>query len=75
VIALVQTAAKRSWTIFEADFKDCSMASGPVARRSRRWKRFGCAGSGARQHVFDAISANFFGSLDREILMELVKHA
>ena len=71
---VVQTAAKLVLEpIFEVDFQDCSYGfrSGRSATQALEVLRL--RGSGGKgNHVFDADIRDFFGSLDREVLMKRV---
>ena len=71
---VVQTAAKLLLEpIFEADFKDCSYGFRPGRSATQALEVLRLRGSGGKgNHVFDADIRDFFGSLDREILMERV---
>ena len=71
---VVQTAAKLVLEpIFEADFKDCSYGFRPGRSATQALEALRLRGSGGKgNHVFDADIRDFFGSLDREILMERV---
>jgi group II intron reverse transcriptase/maturase len=71
---VVQTAAKLVLEpIFEADFKDCSYGFRPGRSATQALEALRLRGSGGKgNHVFDADIHDFFGSLDREILMERV---
>jgi group II intron reverse transcriptase/maturase len=72
---VVQTAAKLILEpIFEVDFKDCSYGFRPGRSATQALEAIRLRGSGRKGNfVFDADIADFFGSLDREILMERVK--
>jgi len=71
---VVQTAAKLVLEpIFEADFKDCSYGFRPGRSATQALEALRLRGSGGKgNHVFDADIRDFFGSLDREILMDRV---
>jgi len=71
---VVQTAAKLVLEpIFEIDFKDCSYGFRPGRSATQALEVVRLRGSGGKgNHVFDADIRDFFGSLDREILMERV---
>ena len=71
---VVQTAAKLILEpIFEADFKDCSYGFRPGRSATQALEALRLRGSGGKgNHVFDADIRDFFGSLDREILMNRV---
>ena len=71
---VVQTAAKLILEpIFEADFKDCSYGFRPGRSATQALEALRLRGRGGKgNHVFDADIHDFFGSLDREILMERV---
>jgi group II intron reverse transcriptase/maturase len=71
---VVQTAAKLILEpIFEADFKDCSYGFRPGRSATQALEALRVRGSGYRgNHVLDADIRDFFGSLDREILMKRV---
>jgi RNA-directed DNA polymerase len=71
---VVQTAAKLVLEpIFEVDFKDCSYGFRPGRSATQALEALRLRGSGGKgNHVFDADIRDFFGSLDREILMERV---
>ncbi|MBA3459106.1 MAG: group II intron reverse transcriptase/maturase [Deltaproteobacteria bacterium] len=72
---VVQTAAKLILEpIFEVDFKDCSYGFRPGRSATQALEAIRLRGSGHKGNfVFDADIRDFFGSLDREILMERVK--
>jgi group II intron reverse transcriptase/maturase len=72
---VVQTAAKLVLEpIFEIDFKDCSYGFRPGRSATQALEALRLRGSGRKgDHVFDADIRDFFGSLDREILMSRVK--
>jgi RNA-directed DNA polymerase len=72
---VVQTAAKLILEpIFEIDFKDCSYGFRPGRSATQALEAIRLRGSGRKGNfVFDADIRDFFGSLDREILMERVK--
>jgi len=72
---VVQTAAKLVLEpIFEVDFQDCSYGFRPGRSATQALEALRLRGSGGRgNHVFDADIRDFFGSLDREVLMERVK--
>jgi RNA-directed DNA polymerase len=72
---VVQTAAKLILEpIFEVDFKDCSYGFRPGRSATQALEAIRLRGSGRKGNfVLDADIADFFGSLDREILMERVK--
>jgi RNA-directed DNA polymerase len=71
---VVQTAAKLVLEpIFEVDFKDCSFGFRPGRSATQALEALRLRGSGGKgNHVFDADIRDFFGSLDREILMKRV---
>ncbi len=71
---VVQTAAKLILEpIFEVDFKDCSYGFRPGRSATQALEALRLRGSGGKgNHVFDADIRDFFGSLDREILMKRV---
>jgi RNA-directed DNA polymerase len=59
--------------IFETDFKDCSYGFRPGRSATQALEAIRVRGSGRKGNfVFDADIRDFFGSLDREILMERV---
>ena len=72
---VVQTAAKLILEpIFEIDFKDCSYGFRPGRSATQALEAIRVRGSGRKGNfVFDADIRDFFGSLDRELLMERVK--
>ena len=72
---VVQTAAKLILEpIFEVDFKDCSYGFRPGRSATQALEALRVRGSGGKgNHVFDADIRDFFGSLDREVLMTRVK--
>jgi len=72
---VVQTATKMILEpIFEIDFKDCSYGFRPGRSATQALEALRLRSSGRKgDHVFDADIRDFFGSLDREILMERVK--
>ncbi len=72
---VVQTATKLILEpIFEVDFKDCSYGFRPGRSATEALEAIRVLGSGRKGNfVFDADIQDFFGSLDREILMERVK--
>jgi RNA-directed DNA polymerase len=72
---VVQTATKLILEpIFEVDFKDCSYGFRPGRSATQALEAIRLSGSGRKGNfVFDADIRDFFGSLDREILMERVK--
>jgi RNA-directed DNA polymerase len=72
---VVQTATKLILEpIFEVDFKDCSYGFRPGRSATQALEAIRVRGSGRKGNfVFDADIRDFFGSLDREILMERVK--
>ena len=72
---MVQTAAKLILEpIFEVDFKDCSYGFRPGRSATQALEAIRLRSSGRKgSFVFDADIRDFFGSLDREILMERVK--
>jgi group II intron reverse transcriptase/maturase len=72
---VVQTAAKLILEpIFEVDFKDCSYGFRPGRSPTQALEAIRVSGAGRKGNfVFDADIRDFFGSLDREILMERVK--
>src|SRR4051794_22520716 len=71
---VVQTAAKLVLEpIFEIDFKDCSYGFRPGRSATQALEALRLRGSGGKgNHVFDADIRDFFGSLDREVLMKRV---
>ena len=71
---VVQTAAKLVLEpIFEVDFQDCSYGFRPGRSATQALEALRLRGSGGKgNHVFDADIRDFFGSLDREILMKRV---
>lgn len=71
---VVQTATKLVLEpIFEADFEDCSYGFRPGRSTTQALEAIRLRGSGGKgNHVFDADIRDFFGSLDREILMKRV---
>ena len=72
---VVQTATKLILEpIFEVDFKDCSFGFRPGRSATQALEAIRVRGSGRKGNfVFDADIQDFFGSLDREILMDRVK--
>jgi group II intron reverse transcriptase/maturase len=72
---VVQAAAKLVLEpIFEVDFQDCSHGFRPGRSTTQALEALRLRGSGGKgNHVFDADIRDFFGSLDREILMERVR--
>jgi group II intron reverse transcriptase/maturase len=72
---VVQTAAKLIMEpIFETDFKDCSYGFRPGRSATQALEAIRLRGSGRKGNfVLDADIRDFFGSLDREILMERVQ--
>ena len=72
---VVQTAAKLILEpIFEIDFKDCSYGFRPGRSATQALEAIRLRGSGRKGNfVLDADIRDFFGSLDREILMERVQ--
>ncbi len=72
---VVQTATKLILEpIFEVDFKDCSFGFRPGRSATQALEALRLRGSGGKgNHVFDADIQDFFGSLDRELLMKRVK--
>jgi RNA-directed DNA polymerase len=72
---VVQTATKLVLEpIFETDFKDCSYGFRPRRSATQALEAIRLSGSGRKGNfVLDADIRDFFGSLDREILMERVK--
>ena len=72
---VVQTATKLILEpIFEVDFKDCSYGFRPGRSATQALEAIRLRGSGRKGNfVLDADIRDFFGSLDREILMERVK--
>jgi group II intron reverse transcriptase/maturase len=72
---VVQTATKMILEpIFEVDFKDCSYGFRPGRSATQALEALRLRSSGRKgDHVFDADIRDFFGSLDRKILMERVK--
>ena len=72
---VVQTATKLILEpVFEADFKDCSFGFRPGRSPTGALEALRLRGSKNRgNHVFDADIRDFFGSLDREILMKRVQ--
>jgi group II intron reverse transcriptase/maturase len=72
---VVQTATKLILEpIFEVDFRDCSYGFRPGRSATQALEAIRLSGSGRKGNfVFDADIRDFFGSLDREILMERVK--
>jgi len=72
---VVQTAAKLVLEpIFEVDFQDCSYGFRPGRSATQALEAIRVRGAGRKGNfVFDADIQDFFGSLDREILMERVK--
>jgi RNA-directed DNA polymerase len=71
---VVQTAAKLMLEpIFEVDFQDCSYGFRPGRSATQALEALRLRGSGGKgNHVFDADIRDFFGSLDREVLMKRV---
>jgi group II intron reverse transcriptase/maturase len=71
---VVQTAAKLVLEpIFEVDFQDCSYGFRPGRSATQALEVLRLRGSGGKgNHVFDADIRDFFGSLDREVLMKRV---
>jgi RNA-directed DNA polymerase len=72
---VVQTATKLVLEpIFEIDFKDCSYGFRPGRSATQALEAIRLRGSGHKGNfVFDADIRDFFGSLDRELLMERVQ--
>jgi RNA-directed DNA polymerase len=72
---VVQTATKLILEpIFEVDFKDCSYGFRPGRSATQALEAIRVRGSGRKGNfVLDADIQDFFGSLDREILMDRVK--
>jgi RNA-directed DNA polymerase len=72
---VVQTAAKLILEpIFEVDFKDCSYGFRPGRSATQALEALRLRSSGRKgNYVFDADIRDFFGSLDREVLMTRVK--
>jgi group II intron reverse transcriptase/maturase len=72
---VVQAAAKLVLEpIFEVDFLDCSHGFRPGRSTTQALETLRLRGSGGKgNHVFDADIRDFFGSLDREILMDRVR--
>jgi group II intron reverse transcriptase/maturase len=72
---VVQTAAKLILEpIFEVDFKDCSYGFRPGRSATQALEAIRLRGSGRKGNfVLDADIRDFFGSLDRELLMERVQ--
>jgi group II intron reverse transcriptase/maturase len=72
---VVQTAAKLILEpIFEIDFKDCSFGFRPGRSATQALEAIRLRSSGRKGNfVLDADIRDFFGSLDREILMERVQ--
>ena len=72
---VVQTAAKLILEpIFEADFKDCSYGFRPDRSAIQALEAIRLRGSGRKgNHVFDADIRDFFGSIDRDVLMRRVQ--
>jgi RNA-directed DNA polymerase len=72
---VVQTATKLILEpIFETDFKDCSYGFRPGRSATQALEAIRLRSSGRKGNfVFDADIRDFFGSLDRGILMERVK--
>ena len=70
----LQTAAKLILEpIFETDFLDCSYGFRPGRSATQALEALRVRGSGGKgNHVFDADNRDFFGSLDRELLMKRV---
>jgi group II intron reverse transcriptase/maturase len=71
---VVQNAAKLVLEpIFEVDFQDCSYGFRPRRSATQALEALRLRGSGGKgNHVFDADIRDFFGSLDREVLMKRV---
>ncbi|MDQ3114895.1 MAG: group II intron reverse transcriptase/maturase [Actinomycetota bacterium] len=71
---VVQTATKLILEpIFEVDFEDCSYGFRPGRSATQALEALRLGGSGGKgNHVFDADIRDFFGSLDREVLMKRV---
>jgi len=70
---VVQTAAKLVLEpIFEADFQECSYGFRPGRGATQALERLRVEGARGGNHVFDADIRDFFGTLDREILMARV---
>jgi retron-type reverse transcriptase len=71
---VVQTAAKLILEpIFEVDFQDCSYGFRPGRSATQALEALRLRGSGGKgNHVFDADIRDFFGSLDREVLIKRV---
>jgi RNA-directed DNA polymerase len=71
---VVQTATKLVLEpIFEVDFQDCSYGFRPGRSATQALEALRLRGSGGKgNHVFDADIRDFFGSLDREVLMKRV---
>ena len=71
---VVQTAAKLVLEpIFEVDFQDCSYGFRRGRSATQALEALRLRGSGGKgNHVFDADIRDFFGSLDREVLMKRV---
>jgi group II intron reverse transcriptase/maturase len=72
---VVQTAAKLVLEpIFEVDFLECSHGFRPGRSATGALEKLRLRSSGNKgNHVFDADIRDFFGSLDREILMKRVQ--
>ncbi len=72
---VVQTATKLILEpIFEIDFKDCSYGFRPGRSATQALEAIRLSGSGRKgDFVLDADIRDFFGSLDRELLMERVQ--
>ena len=72
---VVQTAAKLVLEpIFEVDFAECSHGFRPGRSATGALEKLRLRSSGNKgNHVFDADIRDFFGSLDREILMKRVQ--
>ena len=59
--------------IFEVDFLDCSYGFRPGRSATQALEVLRVHGARGGNHVYDADIADFFGSLDRGVLMERVK--
>jgi RNA-directed DNA polymerase len=59
--------------IFEVDFQDCSYGFRPGRSATQALEVLRVRGARGGNHVYDADIADFFGSLDRGVLMERVK--
>jgi group II intron reverse transcriptase/maturase len=72
---VVQTAAKLILEpIFEVDFQDCSYGFRPGRSATQALEAIRVRSSGRKgNHVLDADIRDFFGSIDRKLLMERVK--